>query len=87
MRPDRAHSSPLDTVLEADIIEEEATSNSHRLYLRLIIDGAPTDCVFESELADHPYEVTDVAGNRRWHLALPIDKTVAIPMTSQTVLT
>jgi molybdate transport system ATP-binding protein len=82
LRPGRPHEQVLDTILDVEIEEEQATGNNHRLYLRVLYEGAPTDCLLEADLSAHPYEVMGVAGQRRWQVALSLEQTVAIPLTS-----
>ncbi len=40
VRPGRGHSEALDTILDVELEEEVATGNNHRLYLRVMKDGA-----------------------------------------------
>jgi molybdate transport system ATP-binding protein len=80
LRKDRAHSTEIDAVLEVEIEDEVATGNSHRLYLRIAKDGSPTDAVIEADVPAHPYRVMGIAARRDWHIALPIQETVAIPL-------
>ena len=80
LRHDRAHANPLDTVLDVVLEDEVATGNNHRLYLRVLRDGAPTDCVFEADLSAHPYQVMGVASETRWRIVLSLEHTVAIPL-------
>lgn len=80
-RPGRPHTgSSLDTVLDVEIEDEVATGNNHRLYLRVLRDGEATDCVIESDLSAHPYEVMGVASQKRWQVALTLDRTVAVSL-------
>jgi hypothetical protein len=65
-----------DTVLDVELIDEEATGTSHRLYLR--VDG--TSCVLEADISAHPYEVMGIAHQKRWRVALSLDQAVAVPM-------
>jgi ABC-type sulfate/molybdate transport systems ATPase subunit len=82
LRPDRGHAEPLDTVLDVELEDELATGNNHRLYLRVLRDGQPTDCLLEADLSAHPYQVMGVASERRWRVALSLEHTVAIPHPS-----
>jgi hypothetical protein len=80
LRPGRPHAEALDTVLDVELEDELATGNNHRLYLRVLRNGAPTDCLIEADLSAHPYEVMGVAGRKRWQVALSLEQTVAIPL-------
>jgi molybdate transport system ATP-binding protein len=80
LRPGRPHSELLDTVLDVELEEELATGNNHRLYLRVLRDGLPTDCVIEADLSAHPFQVMGVATEKRWQVALTLDQAVAIPV-------
>jgi molybdate transport system ATP-binding protein len=80
LRRDRPHSDPLDTVLDVELEEEIATGNNHRLYLRVLRAGEPTDCLLEADLSAHPYQVMGVASEKRWQVALSLEHTVAIPI-------
>ena len=82
LRRDRPHANELETVLDVELVDEEATGNNHRLFLRVVNAGAPADCIIEADVSAHPYEVMGVAGRRDWRVALTIAQTVAIPVTS-----
>jgi molybdate transport system ATP-binding protein len=79
LRRDRAHANQLDTLLDVELEDEIATGNNHRLFLRVLRDGEPTECVIEADLSAHPYQVMGVASEKRWRVALSLDQTVAIP--------
>ena len=70
----------LDVVLEDEI----ATGNNHRLYLRVVRDGQPSDCVIEADVSAHPYQVLGVSTRRDWRVALTLQETVAIPLEAGT---
>ncbi|HEX5370644.1 MAG TPA: ABC transporter ATP-binding protein [Dehalococcoidia bacterium] len=80
LRPGRGHSDVLDTILDVELEEEIATGNNHRLYLRVIKDDSPTGCVLEADLSAHPFDVMGVASEKRWQVALALERTVAIPL-------
>jgi molybdate transport system ATP-binding protein len=80
LRRDRPHAESRDTVLDVEIEDEVATGNSHRLYLRVHRDGAPTGCVIEADVPAHPYEVMGVATTRQWRVALSLEHAVVIPL-------
>src|SRR5690606_7117839 len=80
LRPDRPHANQLETVLDVELTDEEATGNNHRLYLRVVGEDGPTDCIIEADLSAHPYEVMGVATRRRWRVAFTLEQTVAIPL-------
>jgi molybdate transport system ATP-binding protein len=80
LRRDRPHANLLETVLDVELVDEEATGTNHRLYLRVIGVDGPTDCIIEADLSAHPYEVMGVANRRDWRVALTLDQTVAIPV-------
>jgi hypothetical protein len=82
LRPDRTHAEPLDTILDVELEDELATGNNHRLYLRVLREGEPTNCVLEADLSAHPYQVMGVSSERRWRVALSLEHTVAIPAQS-----
>ncbi len=82
LRRDRLHAETLDTLLDVVLEDEIATGNNHRLYLRVLKDGEPTECVLEADLSAHPYQVMGVASEQRWRVALSLDHTVAISLTS-----
>jgi hypothetical protein len=48
------------------------------LYLRVLKDGTPTDCVIESDVPAHPYQVMGVGSRRDWRISLTLDEIVAI---------
>jgi hypothetical protein len=82
IRRDRPHGNQ-DTTLDVVIVDEVASGNSHRLYLRPVGEaGMPVDCLIESDISAHPYEVMGIAGQREWSIALALDQTVAIPLSS-----
>jgi molybdate transport system ATP-binding protein len=78
LRRDRPHANELDTTLDVLIVDEVATSNSRRLYLKVTRDEKPVECIIEADVPAHPYEVMGVATRRDWRIALPIEHTVAI---------
>jgi ABC-type Fe3+/spermidine/putrescine transport system ATPase subunit len=82
LRPDRPHANQRETVLDVELVDEEATGNNHRLFLRVIGDAGPTGCIVEADVSAHPYEVMGVAGRKRWRIAFTLAQTVAIPVTS-----
>ena len=64
-----------DTVIETEIIDEEATGNNHRLFMRTV---APPGLVvepyvFEVDVPAHPYEVLGIASRREWGVVLSAD--------------
>jgi molybdate transport system ATP-binding protein len=63
---------PLDVVLEAEIIEESATANNHRLYMR--VDGADGSVaeplIVEVDVPAHPYNVMGIETKRTWRIVL-----------------
>ncbi len=79
LRPDRPHAEPLDTLLDVHLEDELATGNNHRLFLRVVRDGKPTDCVIEADVSAHPYQVMGVSQRRDWRVALTLEETAAIP--------
>ncbi|MEX0750347.1 MAG: ABC transporter ATP-binding protein [Dehalococcoidia bacterium] len=66
---------PLDVVLDAEIIDETATANTHRLYMRTDVTGAEIGepYVFEVDVPAHPYEVLGISSKREWRIALTSD--------------
>jgi molybdate transport system ATP-binding protein len=77
-RRDRPHFESLDTLLDVEIEDEIATGSNHRLYLRVVSENGPTDCLIEADVPAHPYQVMGVAGHRDWRVALTLEETVAI---------
>jgi TOBE domain len=69
-RRDRPLPESPDTVLDVEIDDEVPMGNSHRLYLRVLKDRAPTDCVIESDAPAHPYHVMGVGSRRDWGISL-----------------
>jgi len=61
-----------DTVVETEIIDEEATSNSHRLFMRTITPpgSVAEPLVLEVDVPAHPYEVLGIASRREWSVVL-----------------
>ncbi|HLF71553.1 MAG TPA: ATP-binding cassette domain-containing protein, partial [Dehalococcoidia bacterium] len=82
LRRDRPHANELDTTLDVELEDDVATGNNHRLYLRVLKDGAPTDCVIEADVSTHPYQVMGIGERRDWRVALTLAETVAIPRGS-----
>jgi molybdate transport system ATP-binding protein len=80
LRPDRSHANDVETTLDVELIDEEATGMNHRLFLRVIGEDGPKDCIIEADLSAHPYEVMGVTDRRDWRVALTLDQTVAIPL-------
>jgi molybdate transport system ATP-binding protein len=80
LRRDRPHAHELDTTLDVELIDEVATGNNHRLYLRVVNEGRPTECIIEADVSAHPYEVMGVASQREWRVALMLERTVAVPL-------
>jgi molybdate transport system ATP-binding protein len=80
LRRDRPHANQVETTLDVELVDEEATGMNHRLYLRVIGEDGPADCIIEADLSAHPYEVMGVAGHRDWRVALTLEQTVAIPL-------
>jgi molybdate transport system ATP-binding protein len=78
LRRDRPHASELDTLLDVEIVDEVATGNNHRLYLRVATEAGPSDCLLEADVPAHPYEVMGVASRRDWRVALALDHTVVV---------
>jgi molybdate transport system ATP-binding protein len=77
LRPDRPHTNTLETTLDVELIDEVATGNNHRLYLRL---KGSDDCFIEADVSAHPYDVLGVAGRKDWRVALTLEQTVAISL-------
>ena len=82
LRRDRQHANLTETTLDVELVDEEATGMNHRLYLRVIDEDGPTDCIVEADLSDHPYEVMDVSQRRDWRVAFTLEQTVVIPVDS-----
>ena len=82
LRPDRPHGNTVETTLDVELVDEEATGNNHRLYLRVKSQSGPSDCVIEADVSAHPYQVMGVASRRDWRVALTLEETVAIPLAT-----
>ncbi len=82
LRREREHSMPLETVIDVELEDEIATGNNHRLYLRVVNDQGPTDCVLEADISAHPYVVMGVSQQKQWRVALSLGETGVIPGTS-----
>ena len=87
LRRDRPHANELDTTLDVELVDELATGNNHRLYLRVVGapglpagDAGPSECLIEADVSAHPYQVMGVASRRDWRVALTLEETVAIPL-------
>lgn len=80
LRRDRPHANQVETTLDVELVDELATGNNHRLYLRVVGENGPTDCVIEADVSAHPYQVMGVAERRDWSVALTLEQTVAIPL-------
>ncbi len=76
LRRDRPHANSLDTTLDVELVDEVASGNSHRLYLR--VPGH--DCVLEADISAHPYEVMGIGAQREWRVALTLAHAVAVAM-------
>jgi hypothetical protein len=61
-------------VFDVEIDDEVPMGNNHGLYLRVLKDGASTDCVIESDVPAHPYQVMGVGSRRDWRTSLTLDE-------------
>lgn len=68
-------------VVEAEIIEEVATGNTHRLFMRAdpVDAGVGEPYVFEVDMPAHPYEVLGIASKRNWRIALTAENLSLVP--------
>ena len=69
-----------DTVIETEIIEEVASGNTYRLYMRATPDaelGEPY--VFEVDVPAHPYDVLGIASRRDWRITLSSEHLALVP--------
>jgi molybdate transport system ATP-binding protein len=80
LRRDRPHTNQLDTTLDVELVDEVATGNNHRLYLK-VVAAANDECIIEADVPAHPYQVMGVATRREWRVALTLEETVAIPVS------
>lgn len=80
LRPDRPHTNQLDTTLDVELVDEVATGNNHRLYLRVTGAANDDECIIEADVPAHPYQVMGVSSRRDWRVALTLEETVAIPL-------
>ncbi|HEY7269819.1 MAG TPA: ABC transporter ATP-binding protein, partial [Dehalococcoidia bacterium] len=65
LRRDRPHANNLDTTLDVELVDEEASGNSHRLLLKVV----GSDQLLEADISAHPYEVMGVGHQREWRVA------------------
>jgi molybdate transport system ATP-binding protein len=71
LRDERGPRDRSDPVVETEIIEEVATGNNHRLYMRPTgEDAAGEPFIFEVDVPAHPYEVLGIASRREWRIVL-----------------
>jgi molybdate transport system ATP-binding protein len=70
-----------DTVIETEIIDEEATANNHRLFMRTVAPAGSTaePFVFEVDVPAHPYEVLGIASRREWSVVLSAEWISLVP--------
>jgi molybdate transport system ATP-binding protein len=70
-----------DTVVETEIIDEDATANSHRLFMRTVAPqgSAGEPFIFEADVPAHPYQVLGIASRRVWRLALSPEWMSVVP--------
>jgi len=76
LRRDRPHASSLDTTLDVELVDEVASGNSHRIYLK----AAGTDCLLEADISAHPYDVMGIGKQREWRVALTLEYAIAVPL-------
>ena len=79
LRRDRPHANEVETTLDVEVVDELASANNHRLYLRVVNDSGATECILEADVPAHPYEVMGIASRRDWRVALTLSRTVLIP--------
>jgi molybdate transport system ATP-binding protein len=77
LRRERPHTNAMETTLDVELVDELATGNNHRLYLKV---PGTADCIIEADVSAHPYQVMGVATRRDWRVALTLEQTVAIPL-------
>jgi hypothetical protein len=72
LREGREAQELTDAVVTTEIIDEVATGNNHRLYMRTISDDTSLmePFVFEVDVPAHPYEVLGIASRREWRIVL-----------------
>jgi molybdate transport system ATP-binding protein len=61
-----------DTTIDTEIIDEEATANNHRLFMRTVQpQGSVVEpYILEVDVPAHPYQVLGIASRRDWRVAL-----------------
>jgi len=81
LREGREARNPLDVVLDAEIVEETATANSHRLYMRVNAGSAELaePFIFEVDVPAHPYNVLGIATRREWQIVLLSEHLTLVP--------
>jgi ABC-type Fe3+/spermidine/putrescine transport system ATPase subunit len=70
LKEGREARDPNDTVVETEIIDEEATGNTHRLFMRTLAPEGVEPFIFEVDVPAHPYEVLGIASKREWGVVL-----------------
>ncbi len=70
-----------DAVVEAEIIEDVALGNTHRLLMRVpaLADGVGEGLVLEVDVPAHPYELLGVGAKREWRVALTAEHMTLVP--------
>ncbi len=81
VREDRESRDTTNAVVDAEIIEEVAMGNTHRLFMRAQAEdtGLGEPYVFEVDVPAHPYEVMGVATRRDWRIALTAEHIALVP--------
>ena len=80
-RGDRPSRGDVNAVIDAEIIEEVALGNTHRLFMRALPEDADIGepFVFEVDMPAHPYEVLGVRSKRDWRIALTTENLSLVP--------
>jgi len=80
-RAERSSRDGGNAVVEAEIVEEVAMGNTHRLFMRADAEGAEIGepYVFEVDVPAHPYQVLGIPSRRQWRIALTAEHTWLVP--------
>ena len=70
-----------DVTLDAEIIEEIPSANSHRLLMRVapLHEATVGACIFEVDVPAHPYDVLGVSERRNWQIVLLSERISLVP--------
>ena len=81
LRAGREAREATDAVVDAEIVEEVAMGNTHRLFMRAVAADADLGepYIFEVDVPAHPYEVLGIGTRRDWRIALTTEHLSLVP--------